>query len=195
MAVDYVWPDRKNRERPKATYEINVYVVPEDPDQLDPGALRRAVEWLASARIVGRVYDVGLGWLAPGEHSDRLFADVRAGHDAFEYLIPYAGPGFQFVPNAHTGSFGATCPACGGDLDEALHAFVQEGTDDASTHALRCSCGERTSVGRVSCAIETAVTPVYLNFCHVNSGELRDEARSALEAAMGRPIRVVRERL
>ncbi len=195
MAVEYVWPDRKNRSRPKATYELNVYVVPEDPRGLGPHALQRVVDWLIAEGIVGCVYDQGLGWFAPGERSDLLFADVRAGDQAFEYVILYAGSSYQFVPNAHTGRFGATCPVCRGDLDEVLHAFVQQGTGDASSHALRCSCGVQTPVARLDCAIETAVTPAYLNFCHVNSGELRDGARAAIEAAMGRPIRIVRERL
>jgi hypothetical protein len=195
MAVDYVWPDRKNRQRPKATYELNVYVVPVDPRGLDPDAVPNVMRWLKDEGIVGQVYDEGLGWFAPGARSDLLFTDVRPGEYAFEYVIPYVGPAFQFVPNAHTGRFGATCPVCRGDLDELLHAFVRQSTGDASTHALQCACGELTPVDRLGCAIETAVTPAYLNFCHVNSGELRDDVRAAIEGMLGQPTRILRERL
>ncbi len=195
MAVDYVWSELNNRQRPKATYELNVYLVPEDPRAADPGALSRVVRWFEQERIVGSFYDVGLGWLAPGERSELLFADVRPGELGFEYLIPYVGTASQFVPNAHTGRFGARCSACGGTLDDSLHDYIQRGDEDASTAALLCACGRRTPLERVVCDIETAVTPAYLNFCHVNSGELRAESRSAIEDVLGCGVRLVRERL
>ena len=195
MAADYAWPERRNRERPRATYELNVYLVPERPTAIDARDWRDVLSWLERERIVGCYFDEGLGWLAPGERSAHLFADARPGELGFEYLIPYWGATSQFVPNAHTGRFGATCASCGGDIDEALHEFIQRGAGDASTDTLMCRCGERTRVAQLDCAIDTVVTPAYLNFCHVNSGELRSDAQRAIESHLGGPIRVVRERL
>ena len=195
MAADYVWPERRNRERPRATYELNVYLVPEHPAAIDAGNWGEVLSWLQRERIVGCYFDEGLGWLAPGERSSHLFVDARPGELGFEYLIPYWGSASQFVPNAHTGRFGAKCAGCGGDLDEALHEFIQRGTGDAAVDALVCGCGKRTRVAQLHCGIDTVVTPAYLNFCHVNSGELQADARRALESQLGGSVRVVRERL
>ena len=193
--VEYIWPDLKNRARPKATFELNIYLVPAQPERLGRSSGCQLVEWLREEGVVGDAFDRGLGWLVPGPASHLLFSLDAGERPAFEYLIVHDGEP-QFVPNAHTGRFGARCSHCGDWLDDELHAFLREqGEAGVQGEALVCPCGASTPVRDLQCEIETAVTPFFLNLCHVDSAQLRSEMLRAMEAVLGSPLRVLRERL
>ena len=193
--VEYVWPDLKNRARPKATFELNIYLVPTRPERVSRSDGVKLVEWLTARGIVGAPFDRGLGWLAPGPFSHLLFSPSAGERPAFEYLIVHNGEE-QFVPNAHTGRFGARCSHCGDWLDDELHAFLRNpGEVGVDGEGLVCSCGMSTPIRTLGCEIDTAVTPFFVNLCHVDSAQLCPETQLAIEAVLGSPVRVLRERL
>lgn len=204
MAASQVWPAHRNRARSKSTFELNLYLLPAE-ERLGREFVRRALHWLRQMDIVDGYYDVGLGWHAPGLGSWGLIGSEPPEHHAehasraFEYLIVHEGPRAEFVPNAHTGPFGARC-GCGSSLDEAVYEYLARQSagrvSDALQDILTCQrCGKVVPLAALPCEIETAVTSAYLNFCHLDSDSIAPEVLTRMEELAGGPLKQVRERL
>lgn len=203
------------RLRPKATFELNLYVFPNErpserhsdrclprTDEHAPvtSFVHQAVQWLREREIVGGTFDDELGWLAPGAHSGRLFDRESNDYPSFEYLILRDESTYEFVPNAHMGRFGASCPSCGSSLDDVVHEYLErQGSGlirDVRREPFRCQgCSLLIPPGALQCDIETGVTKTYLNFCHVESDALSPKLVAELEGFLGSSIRQVQERL
>ncbi|MBN2194369.1 MAG: hypothetical protein JW751_16250 [Polyangiaceae bacterium] len=190
-----MWLPRNNRSRARATFEVNLYLVPQRPEEVSARVADELVRHLERREIVGPFYDLALGWLAPGRRSGGAFPQALPDRPAFEYAFAYEGVP-ELVPNAHTGSFGAVC-ACGADLDEKVHAFLEAQAAGAPARdaRIRCACGRATPLDEVSSEVPLAVTGLYVNFCHVDSTEVDPGLLAELGAIVGSPLRVLRERL
>jgi hypothetical protein len=178
--------------------ETNLYLVPApEAEALHPRLVgQRVVAHLRRLGIIAGMYDSRLGWLGAGRRAAELFRDRNA--VGFEYLIVYEGSSAQFVPNAHTGAFGAVCQHCGSSLDEALRALLrdEQHRGDARERRVRCDvCGTEQALGDLRCQHDSALTCFYLNFCNVSSIELAPKVMSELESLVGAELRVVLEQL
>ncbi|MBN1605516.1 MAG: hypothetical protein JW940_02730 [Polyangiaceae bacterium] len=182
----------------KGFSETNLYLVPaSDAEALQPRLVgQQVIAHLRRLGIVAGMYDSRLGWLAAGQRAAELFRDKNAA--GFECLIVYDGPSAEFVPNAHTGTFGAVCKRCGCCLDEALRALLRDEQQrgDARERRVSCeACGTSHRLGELRCRHDCALTCFYLNFCNVGSVELAPKVMSELDALVGAELRVVIEHL
>ncbi len=180
--------------------ETNIFLVPID----EPGGPRRdlkarVLSYLTEVGIIDGFYDEDLGWYAAGAKSGQLFGGTAA-QPAFEYAIIYDRQQAHFVPDSHTGGFGARCTTCEAGLDEAVYQMLEDQGEDEDAvdmaHAsIRCSCGAELPLVSLRTEIDTAVSRFYLNFCHVDSLAVDPTILSKLAALVGAPLRLVGERL
>ena len=182
--------------------EHNIFLVPVDePFRHCREVSEKVLAFLRERRIVGGCYDEELGWHAAGEHSAQLFSEGTADNPAFEYLIVYDREAAHFIPDNHTGRFGASCSACNAFLDEVIYEFLNEqgeGEDalDVRDTAIKCPiCQHPNQLIRLRSEIPTAVTTFYLNFCDVDSFEIADDVQVQIERILGSKLRVIPERL
>jgi hypothetical protein len=181
--------------------ELNVFLAAAIPPLRSPDDIRRdAVALLERRGIIDGFYDEELGWYAAGPRSGEVFS-AKSENPAFEYAIVYSRREAHFVPDSHTGGFGAMCTQCLSDLDEEVYALLNEqgeGDDavDVSGAAFTCpTCRLAIPLTALHAEIATAVTRFFVNFCVVDTFEISPDLIQALEALVGTPIRVIPERL
>jgi hypothetical protein len=182
--------------------DSNVFLVPAD----EPGPKRRSIKrkvlaLLERRGIVKGFYDEELGWYAAGPRSSDLFNGLDAGAQAFEYAIIYDRRAAHFVPDSHTGGFGARCGGCGATLDDVLYDLLDEqGEDedakDMTNASIVCpGCKQANALTSLSAEVETAVSRFFINFCVVDTFDVAAAVVSELEAIVGAKLRIIPERL
>jgi hypothetical protein len=184
--------------------EINIFIVPtEEPLKFRKGLGKTINEYLENKGITEGLYDQDLGWLAAGNNSGVIFPNINISQDdaAFEYAIIYNRDAAHFVPDAHSGGFGAKCTACNTELDDILYEFLDEQGEgdnaiDVSSKSLLCpECNLPNPLVSLDTAIETCVSKFYLCFCVVDEIKVNPKIIKELEALVGSKLKIIPERL
>ena len=182
--------------------ERSVYLVPVDePSPRMRDVRDRVVAFLKRRGVIDEFYDKSLGWYAAGSRSADLVCNIAGDDPAFEYAIVYDRKEAHFVPDSHSGDFGANCLHCQADLDPTLYDMLEEQGDlddaqDMADYSVTCpSCNRPNSLRILNSEIDTALTRFFINFCCVDTFDLNAEIISELERIVDAKLRIIPERL
>jgi hypothetical protein len=173
--------------------EWNAYIVPVDdrPCRRKGDAL---IAHFQSTGLIDGFDDEELGWYAGGEGPGYLGVH-------FEYLEVYDSDAAHFIPSGTTGGYGARCPACRAELDEALYRLRDGWPEshekkDMAGIKVRCrSCGARTLLKDLPFEIETAMTHFFVMLANARPEEWDATFLQDVEWIVGCKCRVVMERM
>lgn len=175
----------------------NLYLYP-TWRRADGAAWKKALSLLVTRQVIGSTgegTEDGELWFSPGKRAEHMlkiggkeaFEDCRA-HNGNEYLIP----------DGDTGGFGAKCPGCGKELEDALVAeaitdFNEADSEDDRTECPKCKTV--IDVPKLSFKLETALAPSFLCFVNVPSAVPNPDLMKALEEATGTPWKSLTEKV
>ena len=174
----------------------NAYIVPLD-DGPCVGKGPVLVTRLHELGIIDGFEDEELGWYTGGQ--GKAYPNVM-----FDYVEVYDAPdAYHFIPSATTGGYGATCPACGADVEGELRGDADDGEwpeshekRDMSGIVVPCrSCGARPLLKDVRFEIPTAMTRFFVMLADASPSEWEPEFLQEVERVLGCKTGIVMERM
>ena len=171
----------------------NAYIVPLD-DAVCVGKGPAVIARLHDLGIIDGFEDEDLGWYMGG--TGKAYPNVM-----FDYIEVYdAADAAHFIPSAHTGGYGATCPACGAEVEGELRDRGEwpesHEKQDMSAIVVPCTpCGAEPLLKDVRFEIPTAMTRFFVMLADGDPSEWEPEFILEIERVLGCGTRIVMERM